>query len=589
MEPRNDPRSDPGPGLAFDQVLAAAVDDALIGDILADLPEAQPGRALTSVTDFSSLYVRHRHGLAAHARRFLRDSRDVDEVVQETFLRLFLAISEIETELQAIAFARRTLTNLCIDRYRADRRRPTLITLEASPFADLASSEDEPDPVLQAEDAAIVREALARLSPLHRAALVKREIEEKALPQIAAELGIAEENVKHLLFRARRALRRLLAGTSVEPGIDLSAAEGLPKPPHTLIRGASVFIILLVGALVVATGIRPLLSGGGPSQPSAGGVGALPSVGDPAFPTGRAPAAPRSAQPTATKHHHHLSATSVPSSTGSSGSAPNAGVDLPTPQPGGNGHRPSGHPAGGVHAPLDPAPRHHFRLRGPLTVTGAPQVDQGGTAGSSNGTTVAVSSFTAPTDQGRFALNQSVTTSSSGSASVVLTPSFVVGSSVEKPELTGTTSALGTTATGVVVIDVVAKTQPDADAVVPLTSVTAHITMSPNLAEVLAETVTLTTAPQATPAPVSSTDGSPTGSTPPPASPAPTGPTPPPASPAPTGPTPPPASPAPTGQGAPGTAASPQPPSSGTTATGTAGAAVAPAEQPMDATSRGTW
>ena len=85
--------------------LAAAVDDAVLGDVLADLPEAQPDRPLTSATDISSLYVRHRSGLAAHARRFLRDQRDVDEVVQETFLRLFLAIDEIETELQAIAFA----------------------------------------------------------------------------------------------------------------------------------------------------------------------------------------------------------------------------------------------------------------------------------------------------------------------------------------------------------------------------------------------------------------------------------------------------------------------------------------------------
>jgi RNA polymerase sigma-70 factor (ECF subfamily) len=248
-----DPSAEPAAGgITPDPELAAAVDEALIGDVLADLPEAQPNRALTSPADFSSLYVRHRSGLAAHARRFLRDPRDVDEVVQETFLRLFLAISEIETEIQAIAFARRTLTNLCIDRYRAERRRPTLVTLEASAVSDVTSDDEVPDPVLQAEDAAIVRDALARLSPLHRAALVKREIEEKALPQIAYELGVAEDSVKHLLFRARRALRRLLVGTSVEPGSDLTP----------LLRGATVFILFLVGVLVVASGVRPLLSGG---------------------------------------------------------------------------------------------------------------------------------------------------------------------------------------------------------------------------------------------------------------------------------------------------------------------------------------
>src|SRR5207249_476352 len=78
------------------------------------------------------------------------------------------------------------------------------------------------DPVLRAEDAAIVREALSRLTPEHRAALVKREIEEKCLADIAVEMHLPEASVKHLLYRARRSLRRLLVGTSVDPTIDLS-------------------------------------------------------------------------------------------------------------------------------------------------------------------------------------------------------------------------------------------------------------------------------------------------------------------------------------------------------------------------------
>ena len=70
-------------------------------------------------------------------------------------------------------------------------------------------------------------QALSQLSPLHRAALVKREIEEKSLPVIADELDVAEDSVKHLLFRARRALRKLLAGTSVAPGADAELPAAL--------------------------------------------------------------------------------------------------------------------------------------------------------------------------------------------------------------------------------------------------------------------------------------------------------------------------------------------------------------------------
>jgi RNA polymerase sigma factor (sigma-70 family) len=178
------------------------------------------GRTLHSDPhDFAGLYVRHHWSFTLHARRYLRDQRDADEVVQEAFLRLFLALPELDTELQALAYCRRTITNLCIDRYRTQARRPRLVDLDSAPVEHLVD-DDPGDPVVRAEDAALVREALSRLSPLHRDALVKREVEEKTLPVIAQELAIPEDNVKHLLFRARRALRKLLAGTALAPGVD---------------------------------------------------------------------------------------------------------------------------------------------------------------------------------------------------------------------------------------------------------------------------------------------------------------------------------------------------------------------------------
>ncbi len=95
--------------------------------------------------DFAGLYIRHRSSFALHARRFLRDPRDVDEVVQEAFLRLFLALPELGSELQALSYCRRTITNLCIDRYRADQRRPRLVDLESVPV-DVLGDDDRRRP-----------------------------------------------------------------------------------------------------------------------------------------------------------------------------------------------------------------------------------------------------------------------------------------------------------------------------------------------------------------------------------------------------------------------------------------------------------
>jgi len=211
-----------------------------------------PGRVAASDPHaFAGLYIRHRSSFTSHARRYLRDPRDADEVVQEAFLRLFLVLPELETELQALAYCRRTITNLCIDRYRADARRPRLVALEG-PTVDELAEDDSGDPVVRAEDAALVRAALAQLPALHRAALVKREIEEKPLPVIAEELDVAEDSVKHLLFRARKALRKLLAGTSVAPGTDVELSRGL-RPAA---RGASggVAGLLLLALLGLGSG-----------------------------------------------------------------------------------------------------------------------------------------------------------------------------------------------------------------------------------------------------------------------------------------------------------------------------------------------
>ncbi len=243
------------PPVSLDPVFADAVDDAVAGTQPPTSPFDPERPVGADPHDFAGLYIRHRHSFGLHARRFLRDQRDVDEVVQEAFLRLFLALPELGSELQALSYCRRTITNLCIDRYRADQRRPRLIDLDSVPV-DVLSEDELDDPVIQAEDAALVREALALLSPLHREALVKREIEEKPLPVIAAELGVPEDSVKHLLHRARRALRRRLAETHLAPGVDLDDVSTLSLLARSAVSGTGrlgVFVLLFLGLVLGAT------------------------------------------------------------------------------------------------------------------------------------------------------------------------------------------------------------------------------------------------------------------------------------------------------------------------------------------------
>lgn len=243
------------PPVEVDPTFVAAVEDAMSGPDTTVVRD--PNRTLgADPHDFAGLYIRHRSSFAAHARRFLRDPRDVDEVVQEAFLRLFLALPELSSELQALAYCRRTVTNLCIDRYRADKRRPRLVNIESVPQNDFAEEELD-DPVVQAEDAAFVREALSLLTPLHRDALVKREIEEKSIPVIAEELGVPEESVKHLLHRARRALRRHLAKTHLAPGANLDEVSTLSLLAKSAAAGGGRLGVAVLFITAAVLGARP--------------------------------------------------------------------------------------------------------------------------------------------------------------------------------------------------------------------------------------------------------------------------------------------------------------------------------------------
>ena len=269
---------------------ADLADAELAGLADLSLPPSVADRVLHSDPhDFAGLYIRHRSSFTLHARRYLRDQRDADEVVQEAFLRLFLALPELETELQALAYCRRTITNLCIDRFRAQARRPYLVDLDSVPV-DALADDDPGDPVVRAEDAALVRAALSLLSPLHRAALVKREIEEKPLPVIAAELEIPEDSVKHVLFRARRALRRILAESSLAPGgegqLSAALAKAVSKGGLAVIAGLMVLVGLGSGPDLRTI---PVVGPDLPNLPSIGEIvtsigQAITGIGQPADP-----------------------------------------------------------------------------------------------------------------------------------------------------------------------------------------------------------------------------------------------------------------------------------------------------------------
>ncbi len=198
--------------------------------------------------DFASIYVRFRPHLERHARRYLQNPSQVEEVVQDAFLYLMTSLPELDSELGVLKFLKWKTRLLALDVIRANSR-ATMAPIDDQP--EFASNDPEISQELErAEDAAIVSMALARLQPRHREALIATLYEEKPQEVVAAQMGLSENAFRQLLFRARGAFKKALVGEAETAGLSVSqilsiAARRARAESGKLISAAGAFLLVL--------------------------------------------------------------------------------------------------------------------------------------------------------------------------------------------------------------------------------------------------------------------------------------------------------------------------------------------------------
>ena len=246
-----------------------------------------------SVADLAALYAEHRSSLVRQAARILRSEADAHEVVQEAFMKFILAAPELDSAERAMAYLRATVNNLSLNVIRAAGSRPNLVAIDSETSAErLAEIATETyvsaeENITAAEDAAIIRQALALLSPAERTALVMWEMDGRSTAEIAAELGIKESSVRHTVSRARTSLRAVLSTLIIDEERGLTALDLLStsyKKAAELAKKSSraaLSLFLVVGAFLgfhAFTGHETKLVASTPVQAPAPVVVTAPSV-----------------------------------------------------------------------------------------------------------------------------------------------------------------------------------------------------------------------------------------------------------------------------------------------------------------------
>jgi RNA polymerase sigma-70 factor (ECF subfamily) len=166
--------------------------------------------------------------------RLSGDPADVNDVVQEVFLKIFRNIGSFRNQSSLKTWIYRIAVNEAHN-YRRwfFRHKGRQVTLEEENDGQPGYGERLPDAspspfdhVLDLEKFELIEEALARINPVFRTAVVLRDIEDLSYEQIAEILAISIGTVKSRILRGREAMRDQLANRlQTQPAMNWRPAD----------------------------------------------------------------------------------------------------------------------------------------------------------------------------------------------------------------------------------------------------------------------------------------------------------------------------------------------------------------------------
>lgn len=165
-------------------------------------------------TAWESIVRTHTRRVYNLCYRFTTHREEAEDLTQEVFLRVFRTLKSYDANQGALGvWMHRVARNLLIDHYRASRKQRLAVSLEdAMPrIEQKESGAPRPDDALaRAELGATLQQALARLSPELREAVILRDLQGLEYREIGQVLDIPDGTVKSRINRGRAELGKLL-------------------------------------------------------------------------------------------------------------------------------------------------------------------------------------------------------------------------------------------------------------------------------------------------------------------------------------------------------------------------------------------
>ncbi len=175
---------------------------------------------------FEVLMRRHNTRLYRAVRGILRDETEVEDAMQQAYLRAYTALGEFQGLSSFSTWLIRIGLNEALGRVRKRRQ---MVPVESGAGTEVPMHE-EPTPEERAasrEALGLLESAIDGLPPIHRTVILLREVEGLSTEETAQALDVSDAVVKVRLHRARAALRDALTRE-----VGRNAKDAFPFPAH---------------------------------------------------------------------------------------------------------------------------------------------------------------------------------------------------------------------------------------------------------------------------------------------------------------------------------------------------------------------
>ena len=169
---------------------------------------------------FEPLVVKYSPRVFATARRYARRESEIEDIVQEVWLKAFHKLKSFRGEAPFEHWLMRMAVRTCYDFLRGHQRN------RESSFSEISEPEEDwldrfvadPGSAQENADAAklLIDRVLEKLSPDARLVITLLEIEDRSVKEIAALTGWSVPLVKVRAFRARGEMRKILSRMTSE-------------------------------------------------------------------------------------------------------------------------------------------------------------------------------------------------------------------------------------------------------------------------------------------------------------------------------------------------------------------------------------